>query len=70
MAKISDLRPNWLRRPLTLTFRCPKAIVARQQGHAPGFRAADRNAEGVVLTGRISGSLYFDGRRIRGNGPC
>jgi superfamily I DNA/RNA helicase len=49
MAKISALRPSWLRRPLTLTFRCPKAIVARQQGHAPGFRAADRNAEGRVL---------------------
>jgi len=48
MAKIAGLRQSWLRLPLTLTFRCPKVIVARQQGHAPGFRAADRNAEGLA----------------------
>jgi len=53
MAKIRALRPEgaWADRPLTLTFRCPKAIVARQQGHAPGFRAWPGNAEGRVIGG-------------------
>lgn len=46
MAKIEGLRQHWLKRPLATTFRCPKVIVARQQQHAPGFRAWHTNAEG------------------------
>lgn len=46
MAQIAQLRPAWQRLPLTLTFRCPKTIVTRQQEHAPGFRAWHTNAEG------------------------
>lgn len=46
MGKIEALRGLWRQLPLTLTFRCPKVVVARQQRHAPGFRAAEGNAEG------------------------
>lgn len=46
MAKIEGLRRHWLKRPLATTFRCPKVIVERQQGHAPGFRAWHTNVEG------------------------
>ena len=65
MAKIRGLRPKdaWADRPLTLTFRCPKAIVARQQAHAPGFRAWPGNAEGRVLRVGIDNSenIVVDG---------
>lgn len=33
-------------RKLTLTFRCPKVVVERQQEHAPGFRAWSQNPQG------------------------
>lgn len=46
MTNLRRLRPSWQDLPLTLTFRCPKAVVARQQAHAPGFRASPGNAEG------------------------
>jgi DNA helicase-2/ATP-dependent DNA helicase PcrA len=47
MDRIAALRSRWTTLPLTMTFRCPKVVVARQQGHAPGFRAAPKNHEGV-----------------------
>jgi hypothetical protein len=46
MGKIRGLRQKWRDLPLTMTFRCPKVVVARQQGHAPGFRAYSGNQEG------------------------
>lgn len=48
MEKLRALRPveSWVDLPLTLTFRCPKLTVARQQAHAPGFTAAATNREG------------------------
>lgn len=46
MGKIRGLRPSWKNLPLTMTFRCPKVVVRRQQGHAPGFRAYEKNQEG------------------------
>lgn len=48
MAKIKGLRPeeSWLELPLHMTFRCPKIIVRRNEGHAPGFRAAEGNEQG------------------------
>lgn len=49
MEKIRALRPDWIDLPLTLTFRCPKAVVARQQQHVPGYTAAQGNAQGQVL---------------------
>lgn len=54
MGKMRNLMPDWIDLPLTLTFRCPKAVVARQQSHAPGYRAAESNAEGEVLDWRGS----------------
>lgn len=49
MEKMRLLRNNWQDLPLTLTFRCPRAIVARQQEHAPGYRAAASCPDGVVV---------------------
>lgn len=49
MDTMRRLQNNWKDRQLTLTFRCPKAIVARQQVHAPGYRAASANAEGKFV---------------------
>lgn len=53
MAKMKALHPSWQDLSLTLTFRCPKAVVARQQAHAPGYRAHDNNFDGAVLTAPI-----------------
>lgn len=47
MRTLRGLRPGWSDFPLNTTFRCPKAIVARQQEHAPGFRAWHTNPEGA-----------------------
>ena len=49
MANMKWLRPSWKLFPLTLTFRCPKAVVARQQAHAPGFAAHHTNANGAFI---------------------
>lgn len=48
MGKIRALRPSWKDRGLLTTFRCPKSVVARQQDHAPGYRAYHTNADGAV----------------------
>lgn len=42
-------RPQWTDLELTLTFRCPKAVVERQLAHAPHYRAAASNPDGLVL---------------------
>ena len=47
-SKIRALKPDWLDLSLTLTFRCPRAVVDRQQSHAIGFTAAPANPEGQV----------------------
>lgn len=49
METMRGLRKEWVDLPLSTTFRCPKAIVARQQGHAPGFTAAPQAPDGKVL---------------------
>jgi hypothetical protein len=46
MTSMRQLRPVWNDLNLTLTFRCPRVIVARQQEHAPGYRAAPGNIDG------------------------
>jgi DNA helicase II / ATP-dependent DNA helicase PcrA len=46
MAKLKSLRTEWLEFPLATTFRCPKLVVARSAGHAPGFTAHASNREG------------------------
>lgn len=49
MAKLRQLRTDWIDLPLHTTFRCPKVVVAQQQLHAPGFRSAPSCAEGRWL---------------------
>ena len=49
MKNMRTIRPQWTDLSLTMTFRCPKAIVARQQDHAPGFTAHSSNATGQFL---------------------
>ena len=49
MDSLKALRKEWITLPLTMTFRCPKAIVDRQQTHAKGFRAALAAPQGEVL---------------------
>jgi len=59
MESLRGLRDSWLELPLTVTWRCPKAIVARQQIHALGFTAAPTAPEGEFhdWTARESWSL-------------
>ena len=49
MDKLRALRKQWTDLPLATTFRCPQASVARQQEHAPGFRAAADNPQGQII---------------------
>jgi DNA helicase II / ATP-dependent DNA helicase PcrA len=49
MDSMRRLRPIWGDLNLTLTFRCPRVIVARQQEHAPGYRAAPANIDGCFI---------------------
>ncbi len=51
MTNLRKLRKEWIDLPLATTFRCPKVIVARQQGHAPGFLAYHANPQGAVHNG-------------------
>jgi hypothetical protein len=46
MERLRELRPSWNDQRLTLTFRCPKVVVERNQAHAPGFTAFHTNVEG------------------------
>lgn len=52
--KLRGLIPeeSWKDLNLTMTFRCPKEIVRRQQHHAPGFTAWHTNSEGQFKTMR------------------
>lgn len=49
MEKLRALRQDWTDLPLSVTFRCPKVVVERQQEHAPGYSAAESNTEGEVI---------------------
>ena len=44
--KLRSLRDSWIELPLATTFRCPKIIVERSRGHAPGFIAWESNPDG------------------------
>lgn len=50
MDNMRRLRPTWNDLSLTLTFRCPRIIVSRQQSHAPGYRAAPANIDGQFIS--------------------
>ncbi len=39
----------FVRLPLSLTYRCPRAIVARQHDHAPDYEAAAGNTDGQII---------------------
>jgi len=60
MGKIEGLRQTWSHLGLTMTFRCPRVVVERQQAHAPGFRAWHLNPEGkFAKAGVYSESLGY-----------
>lgn len=42
----------WTEYPLMTTFRCPHAVVERQQSHVPGFRAHVGNRAGTIHSWR------------------
>ena len=52
MRKIKELKPDWIDLPLTVTWRCPKVVVARQLGHAPQYTAAPEAPAGRLLDWR------------------
>lgn len=49
MERLRALRTAWIDLPLSVTFRCPKVIVDRQQSHAPSFTAFHSNKIGEVV---------------------
>ena len=48
MNAIRAMRKEWIDLELNTTFRCPQAVVRRQQDHAPGFTAAPEAPQGEV----------------------
>ena len=58
MTTMRRLRTRWDDKSLTLTFRCPKAIVARQQEHAPGYTAFATNPDGFFAVPPIDPETY------------
>ena len=62
MAKIRKLKSQeaWHDLTLSMTFRCPKVVVDRQQDHVPGFRAAPANYEGFFHVFKRPGDIPLD----------
>lgn len=50
MSNMRGLSKDWTDLQLTMTFRCPKVIVNRQQSHAPGYKAWDGCFEGQAFS--------------------
>ena len=50
MDTMRQLRPSWSDCQLTMTFRCPKRVVERQQSHAPGYTAHHSVKEGYFAS--------------------
>lgn len=48
MRSMRMLRKEWLDLRLSVTFRCPRVVVARQQSHAPGFTSAPSCVDGEI----------------------
>lgn len=48
MENIRILRQEWVDQTLSVTFRCPKAVVERQQAFVPHFKAGPNNLLGEV----------------------
>jgi superfamily I DNA/RNA helicase len=49
MQRIRELKPDWIDLPLTVTWRCPKVVVARQLDHAPQYTAAPEAPDGELF---------------------
>lgn len=62
MSNLRQMRAAWVDLPLSLTFRCPRAVVARQQTHAPGFTAASSNSEGTIIDWASASHEHGEGR--------
>ena len=65
MDSMRRLRPGWNDLKLTVTFRCPRAIVARQQDHAPGYTAAPGNIDGLFQAFERVGDEGWTWERLR-----
>lgn len=50
MTTLRGLRDSWTDLTLSITFRCPKTVVLRQQKLVPHFQAAESNLEGEVAS--------------------
>lgn len=48
MDNLLALRPDFTDCTLSTTFRCPRAVVARQHAHVPLFTAGPNNVEGAI----------------------
>ena len=44
-----EVKGDWLNLPLTVTWRCPKVVVARQLSHAPSYTAAPAAPDGILI---------------------
>lgn len=56
METLRGLTGGWKDYGLTMTFRCPRVVVVRQQKHAPGFRTGPGAPEGqFVRLGGLQG---------------
>lgn len=66
MERMRELRSEWTNLPLTLTFRCPKKIVERQQHHAPGYRAWHLNPDGAFERWKTSDEEIEEGLTPKG----
>lgn len=48
MESLRELRQEWTDLTLSMTFRCAKSVVRRQQAFVPEFRAHEDNLEGTI----------------------
>lgn len=62
MQNMRGLSKDWTDLKLTMTFRCPKVVVERQQEHAPGYKAWDGCKDGRFDRGfrRAEDHEWFD----------
>ena len=44
-----EVKGDWIDLPLTVTWRCPKVVVARQLDHAPTYTAAPEAPDGELI---------------------
>ena len=73
-----EVKGDWIDLPLTVTWRCPKVVVARQLDHAPTYTAAPEAPEGTLIDlqaekswtiGSAEGALMPSAILCRNNAP-